>query len=133
MLLLPPGLRIFGKDLYSEQKNIKIKDEVYVLNCTGLRETINMSYMNDLPYNFQYLIKGNYTYFDDDLEFNEIILDIQSYTEGVYNEIDDTTEYRIAFNEMSDIPGPLVNYSMAYDKQNAYYTERGFNCTKISY
>lgn len=135
MLLLPPGLRMFGKNLYNEKNNQKKDNDVYVLRCTGLSETINTSYMNDKPYNFQYLVKGNYIDLDNQNNeiLNYIVVDIKNYSELSYNDEDDTTEYRIAFNEMENIPETLMTYSMKYDEQNAYYTEHGFNCTKISY
>lgn len=133
LLLLPPGLRMFGKNLYIKEDNSK-KSSVYVLNCTGLNETINLSYLDDKPYNFQYSIKGNNINLDENVEmmFNDIIVDIMDYSQATYNEVDDVTEYRIAFNEMSLIPSELQNYSQNYEEQSAYYTNRGFQCTKIS-
>ena len=135
-LLLPPGLRLFGKDLYKEKEEEK-KDVVTVLNCKKGEDSVNTTYFNDSPYDFRYVAKGNYTIENDsadnlDLENtfdNSIIYDIRNSSMVSYNSQSDTTEFHILLSSVELTSDKLSNYIRNPEKQKEYYTAMGFYCT----
>ena len=135
-LLLPPGLRLFGKDLYKEKEEEK-KDVVTVLNCKKNEDTINTTYFNDNPYDFRYDAKGNYTIENDnneniDLEStfdNSIIYDIRNSSMVNYNSEKDITEFHIILSSVEKVNEKLSNYTKLPEEQQKYYMSMGFNCT----
>ena len=97
LLLLPPGLRIFGKDLYKKEE--KKKDEVIVLSCTKKDESISSTFLNGEPQNIDYRIKGDYSVnidsesTEEDTVKNELLGYIKPYAQSEY----DTNENQTIF------------------------------------
>ena len=57
LLLLPPILRLFGKNLYN--KEVKKKDEIVILTCNKKDEGISSTFLNGEPQNLEYRINGD--------------------------------------------------------------------------
>lgn len=131
LLLLPVGLRLFAKDLYNSKKE-KPKDAVLVLNCTKLNETINTSYVNGKPYNFQYQLLSSTSVENSEENYNEIVLNIKDYAERKESDTSGVIEYRIALNKYTNYPQTLQNYVKNIDEESIYYNGKGFTCTTIS-
>ena len=132
LLLLPPGLRLFGKNLYNDVEEEK-KDVVTVLNCKKGDEVINMTYFNDKPYDFRYTIKGNYNASMQDVVDGEtpnntldnaIIEDIKGSSMINYSESKDTTEFHIVLSSVEMINEKLNNYIKKPEEQQKYYKDR---------
>ncbi len=137
LLLLPPIFRKFGSDWYYEEK-VK-KDVVTVLNCVKGDETINTTYFNSNPYNFQYSISGNYTVSEDtESELieeikpieNQIIMDLRRYSMISYDEEQNKTIFQIVLSSVEVYQEGLRSYTKKPDEQLAYYNSLGFYCTK---
>lgn len=152
LLLLPPGLRMFGKNLFNEKKTPTIKNELEVLSCTKINESISTSFMNGKAYNIKYEISGNHVNVneeenvlpDESTENNlnseiesqvphSIINDFNDYAQIKYIEEDNLTEYRIAVNLLDSIPEPLQNHTKSIDEVESYYRELLFSCTRQKY
>ena len=136
LLVLPLGLRWFGKDLYKEKEEEK-KDVVTVLNCKKGEDSVNTTYFNDAPYDFRYVAKGNYTIENEsteniDLENtfdNSIIYDIRNSSMVNYSEDSDTTTFHILLSSVEMVNEKLRNYTKLPEEQQKYYTSMGFYCT----
>ena len=148
LLLLPPALRLFGKNLYNEKKFPKKNEEVLeILNCTKINETINMSFLNGKAYNIKYEITGNHLPLESneedslsngendetEVQENQIIDDFKDYAEVSFVEEKNLTEYRIALNLYDVIPEKLLNHTKSIDEVSSYYTGLSFSCTKQKY
>lgn len=135
-LLLPPALRIFGKDLYKKVEEEK-KDVVTVLNCKKGEDSINTTYLNDKPYDFRYYVKGNHTIENENAENidiestfdNSIIYDIRNNSMINYNNDKDTTEFHIILSSVELTSDQLSNYTKLPEEQQKYYIAMGFYCT----
>ncbi len=138
LLLLPPGLRWFANDLFKEK--VEKKDVVTIVNCQKGEDTINTTYFNDTPYDFRYIVKGNYTLENENtgnsenLETtnnfdNSIIYDIRSSSMVNYSEDSDTTTFHILLSSVEMINEKLRNYTKLPEEQQKYYTSMGFQCT----
>ena len=135
-LILPPGLRWFGKNLYKEKEEEK-KDVVTVLTCQKNEDSINTTYFNDAPYDFRYVVKGNYTLENDNTEDldltntfdNSIIYDIRNNSIVNYKEDNDTTEFHIILSSVEMVNDKLSNYIKLPEEQQKYYMSMGFHCT----
>ncbi len=148
LLLLPPGLRIFGKDLYKEKKITKPIDEVEMLSCTKINETISTSFLNGKAYNIKYSISGNHTVEEetmlpDEEEIeeeeiltspkNDFIEDFKKYAQIKYKENENLTEYVISVNLLDFIPEELQNHTKTIEEVSSYYREHSFSCTTQKY
>ena len=147
LLLIPPGLRIFAKNLYPEEEKPKLV--VNILNCNKETESVFSSYANTTPQTFQYKIKGNYVLNNEnnsnvDTEENldgviqtnepenELIHLIRKNALVTYDEESDLTTYQITFWEGSDYTGDLRNFK-DMEKIQKYLIELKFSCTTSSY
>ena len=149
LLLLPPGLRLFGKNLYKEKKISKQQDVLEILNCTKINETIDTSFLNGNAYNIKYEISGNQveeneekndenekvTGTDDnenitDTNENKISIkdDFKEYAEIKYIEEKNLTEYRIALNTIENVKEKLNNYTKTISEMSSFYEELSFSC-----
>ena len=144
LLLLPPGLRLFGKNLYTTPIIPKNKDVLEILNCTKINETISTSFLNGKAYNIKYEISGNHLSQDnensllnteetDNVNKNTIVDDLNSYAEVKYIEEKNITEFRLAVNLLNNIPDSLVNYTKSIQEVSNYYTDLSFSCTIQKY
>lgn len=132
LLFLPLLLRLFAKNLYEKPK--KKEDTVEILKCTSLNESISTTYLNSFPYNFLYIIKGNYSnnlnsLDDSSISNKEIINDINEYSNVSYKENEDITEFRININEVNNNQ-IKSKYAQNIDNQLNFYKQKGFSCTK---
>jgi len=150
LLFLPLGLRIFGKNLYKE--NEEVKKVVELLSCNKSNETISSTFLNSIPQNFQYKVKGNYlaTILPDSQEEietadkndmnnekesineNELITVIQKYSKVTYDDGKDISTFTIELNKVTDYPAELSNFKSLQD-QTDYLKTLGFSCTKNTF
>lgn len=131
LLLLPVGLRLFGKNLYQESNNNKPKNVYGTLSCTKLNEKINQTYLNGKPYNLWYQIIGSFGSNTGEVdESNQTALDLKDYATISYSDISMATDYKIDFNNYSSLPEGLEKYGQDIDNQANYYNILGFMCTK---
>lgn len=136
LLLLPPGLRLFAKDLY-EKKEVK-QDLVESLSCNKLNESINISYLNGKAYNFTYNKSGDFstvmgqTFNEDDVEYNKlnIIRDIKDFATIDYSKINDITKFSISFSSFTNLPESLMTYAKTPSEEIDLLAENGFSCIK---
>lgn len=147
LLLLPLGLRIFGKDLYKEKKIPKLKDELEMLSCTKINETISTSFLNGKAYNIKYSISGNHTVEEETMlpdeeeteeespasPKNDFIEDFKKYAQITYKESENLTEYVISVNLLNVIPKELQNHTKTIEEVISYYREYSFSCTTQKY
>ena len=149
LLLLPPGLRLFGKNLYKEKKLSKQEDVLEILNCTKINETIDTSFLNGKAYNIKYEISGNFSLENEDenekndnqkndLEENnenKVLIrdDFKEFAEIKYIESKNLTEYRLALNIYENIPEKLSNYARSINEMSMYYEGLSFSCTTQKY
>lgn len=156
LLLLPPGLRMFGKNLFSGKKVSTIKDELEILSCTKINESISTTFMNGKAYNIKYEISGNHVSAveteeieenklpdetsENDLNSeinhevqNSIIDDFTDYAQIKYIEDKNLTEYRIAVNLLDVIPEKLQNHTKSISEVESFYRDLSFSCTKQKY
>ena len=126
LLLLPPSLRWFASDLYKDNEE-KPKDVVTVLNCVKDDETVNTTYFNDNPYNYQYTIRGNLL--DSDSVNNLIIQNIKRYANTSYDVISNLTTYQMVLSSVEISVESLKNYTYSPLEQQSYYQSIGFTCT----
>lgn len=126
LLLLPPSLRWFASDLYKDNEE-KPKDVVTVLNCVKDDETINTTYFNDNPYNYQYTVIGNIL--ENDNDNNLIIQNIKRYASPSYDEISNITTYQMVLSSVEISVESLKNYTYSPEDQESYYQSIGFTCT----
>lgn len=134
-LLLPVGLRMFGKDLYKDSdKDQEPKNVVNALRCnnTTTNEVVNTTYLNGSAYNFYYRIDGKFIpeEGEDTLnkEVNPLIQDIMEYAKITYNEATNVTEYSIALYSFEAMPETLKKYADVFERQSEFYDNRGFEC-----
>lgn len=133
LLLLPIGLKTFGKNLYvkkeeaSEKENSKEAQNA-ILKCIKGNETITTTYMKGVAYSFWYQIIGS-AELDDNNESTKIIDGIKDYAKYSSNELNGVTDYKISFYIYgSSMPPELSDYSMPIDNQSSYYSNFGFVC-----
>lgn len=148
LLLIPPALRIFAKNMYPEEEKPKLV--VNILNCNKETESVFSSYANTTPQTFQYKIKGNYVYNLNNEDNNSTSQDENKNSEGTnsteneliylirknalvtYDEETDLTTYQITFWEGTDYTGDLHNFKDMETLQN-YLTSLKFSCVTSSY
>ena len=149
-MFLPLGLRIFGKDLY--KKSEETKKVVELLSCNKSNETISSTFLNSVPQNFQYKVKGNYLETlvpdsqeeievadendvnnkNDSLNDNELITVIQKYSKVTYDDAKDISTFTIELNKVTDYPTELSNFK-SLQSQTDYLKTLGFSCTKNTF
>lgn len=145
LLLLPPGLRLFGRNLYSE-RNIKKQDNTLeILDCNKINESISTSFVNGKAYNIKYTISGNHVPEKEisdeenpdegivDINKNNIIEDLKGYAESIYLEEKNITEFRVDLNMIDSIPLELQNYTKSIGEMSSFYGELSFSCTSQKY
>lgn len=151
LLLLPPGLRIFGKNLY--KKDNKVKDIVELLKCNKENETISSTFLNKIPQNFQYKLKGNYLTdnineyeqinpdennnlealemadnIEDDTIDNRLVYNIKKYASIVYDDSMDISTFTIELNNLDPLPNEIIQLK-SLDSQKSYLEGFGFSCS----
>ncbi len=135
-LLIPPALRLFGKDLYKNVK--KEKDVLEVLQCTKLNETISETYLNGNAHNLLYSVKGNYENVDlsileDSSIFKDMMYDIKGAATITYDETKDLTSFKVDLSSLNPLPGGLSKYTQKMNEQKIFYTNQKFSCTTQKY
>ena len=147
-LLLPPGLRLFGKNLYYKEE-VK-KDVVSVLSCTKGDESVRTTYLNDNPYNMNYMIAGDYTPKDNvanenteevkeeqeevqentqEPKTNDMIENIKTAASITYNQESNMTSFSVMISMVESNSEKLKNYTKKLQEQQGYYSSNGFSCT----
>lgn len=134
LLLLPVGLKTFGKNLYVDKTNVnddnskeEIKDAM--LKCIKGNETITTTYTKGAAYSFWYQIVGASELNDSDNSSVQMLNDIKNYAKYSNSELSGVSDYKIAFYSYgSNIPTELINYSMPINDQSNYYSDLGFVC-----
>ncbi len=144
LLLLPPGLRLFGKDLYNEPKFVKPKDILEILSCTKINESISSTFMNGKPLNIKYEINGNFVPEEtndekenqdinpdevDNEEKNQIIEGLKKYADIKYDEAKNSTKFQIGLDSFDTVPEEMQIFNKSINEMNAYYSELSFSCT----
>lgn len=150
LLLLPPLLRLFGKNLYADKKNNNIQDEYEMLKCSKINETISVSFVNGKTYNIKYEISGNHAVDEsineevidskelpdetenleeEKIPVNSLIEDFKDYAEIKYKEDTNLTEFIISMNKFDTTPEKLSNHAKTIDEVKNYYSELSFSCT----
>lgn len=146
LLFLPAGLRLFGNNLYKNKK-ITEQNDLEILNCTKIDETINTSFLNGKAYNIKYEIRGNYVLEEnenininenenkDELDVNKnvIVNDFRNYAKISFVEDKGLTEFRIAVNLLDVIPEKLQNHTKSINEVKDFYNELLFSCTTQKY
>lgn len=135
LLFLPPGLRLFAKDIYKDLE--KKNDIIETLNCNKLNETMNISYLNGEPYSLSYTIMGNFSTALESVDENQsteliIVEDLRNYGSIEYNDAADLTTIRVGFKNFTDIPNSLSLYAKTIDEERDFLLENSFSCTKNS-
>ena len=137
LLILPFSLRLFGKNLYNDKQK-ENKDVVTVLNCKKNEDILTTTYFNNNPYDFRYVLKGDYSNNNGQNEINDnleqffddsIINDIRDNSIITYSEENNTTEFHILLSSVEMVYDKLRNYTKLPNEQQKYYTNMGFYCT----
>lgn len=135
LVLIPPALRLFGKNLYIKVE--EKKDVVTVLNCLKNEENISTTYLNDVPYNFKYTLNGNYSNDREESEKDEyydvqnaIVNDIKNTVTSTYNKMTDITTFSIVLTMVEMQKESMKNYVKNPKEQQDYYHSIGFICTR---
>ena len=133
-LFLPPGLRMFAKDLYNEKEPEKPKDVIETLTCNKLNESIFLSYQNSKAYLFMYNIMGDYSLETEDNEGDnlDIMSEIRSNATIEYNKVSNITKFTISLYNYENIPENLLLYTKDINSEIDLFSEKGFSCTKNS-
>lgn len=152
LLILPIGLRLFGKDLY--EKEIKSKDVVEVLNCNKDNATIDSTFLNGVPQNLSLRIKGDYSVkeeaddstaskeetsdakkdtVDDKVDGEEgLIKYIREYSIVEYSVQDDVTSFKTNMTDLKQLNEYIALFNNL-ENQQKYYVSQAFYCTVTTY
>ena len=143
--LLPPMLRLFGKDLYV-QKEEKKRDEVTILTCDKQDENINATFLNGDPQVIEYRIKGDYSVaVSDELENIKEELGDESEKEEVsfielirpfatvdYKEENNETSFKVKVSDLKELE-EYDSIFNTFDNQQKYFLDQKFSCQKTNY
>lgn len=162
LLLLPPMLRLFGKDLYVKKEEEKKKDEVVILTCDKQDENINSTFLNGNPQVLEYRIKGDHSVSVSDekaIQDNELgdendakedktvvkeeneteEVDITSFIELIrplakieYNSDSNVTLFKVKVTDLRE----LSVYNKIFnsiENQQGYFVNQEFSCQKTNY
>ena len=140
LLLAPPLLRWFGKDLFVEEE-IK-RDELIILNCNKQNETVRSTFLNGIPKNIEYSITGNHSVSVDDTTSdntqtstdnkNNFMKIIKPYSKIEYNSDDNITIFRAETSAIRE----NINYVTLFasvENQQEYFDSQAFYCDKVIY
>ncbi len=147
LLLLPPMLRLFGKDLYV-QKEEKKKDEVIILTCDKQDENINSTFLNGEPQVIEYHIKGDHSVavndvklkdetddsqqLADEIEVNIFIELIRPFAKIEYREDINETSLKVKVSDLKELEEYDSVFS-TFDNQQKYLLDQFFTCQKTNY
>lgn len=134
LLLLPPALRIFGKNLYVKEE--RKKDEVIVLICNRKNEAISSTFFNGTPQNINYSIVGDYSVKvdekDETTSENSLMDIIRPFSQIEYNRNENKTIFKVKVSDLKEIRDYVVLFSTLENQQN-YYNSQAFYCDKTVY
>ena len=135
LLLLPAGLKTFGRNLYVDESDNEKENTNTMLKCIKGNETITTTYLNGSPYTFMYQIVGESISTSNENEENIEISDaIKDYAKYTSNDLSETAEYKIDFYKYDQkIPPELTDYSMTIRNQSDYYSNLGFVCLSSNF
>ena len=140
LLLLPPALRLFGKNLYVKEP-VK-KDEILILSCNKQNESINATFLNKEPQYIDYIIKGDYSVNTN--EENETIEQTETtnetpimtifkpYAKINYDSKEGKTTFKVAANDLKQYRDYVILFSTLENQQN-YYVSQAFYCATVTY
>ena len=145
LLLLPPMLRLFGKDLYV-QKEEKKRDEVIILTCDKQDENINATFLNGDPQIIEYRIKGDYSVvvsdeienikeeLGDESEKKEVsfIELIRPFAKIDYKEENNETSFKVKVSDLKELEEYNSIFN-TFDNQQKYFLDQKFSCQKTNY
>ncbi len=142
LLLLPPGLRLFASDLYVEEEE-KV-DVIKILSCNKVDESISSSFVNEIPQNIDYKIKGDYRLNDYDANVGyveEVGKDvikstlmpiIRPFAKITYDEVENITTFNVDVASLKEI-SEYESFFSNLQNQLSYYNLQAFYCDTSTY
>lgn len=139
LLLLPPMLRLFGKNLYIKEQ-VK-KDELIILRCNKQNESISSTFLNKEPQYIDYIIKGDYSVKVEE-ENNDVVeveetnkntfMDIiKPYAKINYDNTTDKTTFKVHVDDLKQYRDYIILFSNIENQQN-YYVSQAFYCEAVT-
>ena len=148
LLFLPVAFRAF-----IHEKPVAKQKEIIVLSCQKLNESVSSTFLDGIPQNILYTIKGDLrdnptpdestlpegetqtttaaVESDDTSTDNQLMNKIKKYSEITYDEVKETTSFRLNV----DIIKGTSDYETIFntvDNQETYYKTQGFSCIRTT-